>query len=432
MNSAYEETLAFLFSQLPMYQRIGAPAFRKDLTNIRALCAALDNPQDRYPVIHVAGTNGKGSTCFMLSAILQAAGKKTGLCVSPHYIDFRERVRVNGRYVPKDYVVRFVERIRPILEQIQPSFFEMATALAFDYFAATAVDVAIIETGLGGRLDSTNIVKPILSVITNIDWDHTDFLGDTLQAIAREKAGIIKQGVPVVIGEHGTESDPVFRQQAGAMETGITFAEDRFAARVNRTGLDYTEFVVEDVQHQAQFNLSLQARGSFQQKNLQTALAALDQLPSTFMVTLDQIRHGLANLVALTGFVGRWQVLQQNPLLIGDSAHNEQGMRMAMNDLMAIPGKTLHIVLGVVKDKDLSKVLRLMPTTARYYFCKAAIPRGLEADQLQEQAGAVGLQGQCYTSVAHALAAAQEQAQAEDIIYVGGSIFVVAEILPKK
>jgi dihydrofolate synthase / folylpolyglutamate synthase len=431
MNSAYEETLAFLYSQLPMFQRVGAPAFRKDLTNIRALCEALGNPQDRYPVVHVAGTNGKGSTCFMMSAILQAAGKKTGLCVSPHYLDFRERVRVSGHYVPEDYVVNFVERIRPQLESIKPSFFEMATALAFDYFAACQVDVAIIETGLGGRLDSTNIVKPVLSVITNIGWDHMDFLGDTLSAIAAEKAGIIKSGIPVVIGEHGPDADPVFCQKAADLEAPLIFAEDCFEVQSLSKGLEKTSFRVRDRRSDETMTIRLQALGAFQQKNLQTTLAAVAQLAPIFSISREHIKEGLDQLTQLTGFMGRWQVLQHKPVILCDSAHNEQGIALAMQELLTIPHRALHIVLGVVKDKDLTKVLNLLPKDARYYFCKADIPRGLEAALLEEQASRVGLQGESFGSVNQALTAARLAAAPEDMIYVGGSIFVVGEVLSK-
>lgn len=429
LRKEYQATLDLLYSQLPMFQRIGAPAFRKDLTNILALCEALGQPQLRYPVIHVAGTNGKGSTCFMLSAVLQATGLKTGLCVSPHYRDFRERARINGHYVPRAFVVDFVRRIQPVMDAIKPSFFEMSTALAFDYFAQEKVDVAVIETGLGGRLDSTNVVQPILAVITNIGFDHTEFLGHTLSLIAGEKAGIIKHQTPVVIGEVLPETEPVFAQRAQDMEAEMYIAERLWQA-VPVAASDY--YTIFDVFHLGQLcysQLELNLAGGFQAKNLQTTLAALELLKQHFPVQEAHIRYGLQHLRKLTGFLGRWDVIAQRPTVLCDSAHNPQGMEQAVQELKRMSFRRLHVVLGMVKDKDLSAVLALLPKEAQYYFCKANIPRGLEAGLLQGQAARYGLQGRAYTTVKGALRAARKKASPDDLILVTGSIFVVAEII---
>lgn len=428
-NTAYQETLDFLYSQLPMFQRIGAAAFRKDLTNITALCEALGNPQLSYPVIHVAGTNGKGSTCFIISSILQAAGLKTGLCVSPHYRDFRERVRINGAYVPRSFVVDFVRRIRPLIEEIRPSFFEMSTALAFDYFAAQKVDAAVIETGLGGRLDSTNIVHPILSIITNIGYDHMEFLGDTLPQIAAEKAGIIKPGVPVVVGETAEETAPVFRAKAVECGAPVVFADEKWRVEFVSVERSHTVF---DVYRDGKLlypALGVNLAGSFQSKNLQTALQAIEMLQQGFPLTEAHIRDGLHRLRELTRFIGRWDIIGQNPTVLCDSAHNTHGLRAVLSDLERIPHRRLHVVFGMVKDKDIGAMLALLPAAAHYYFCKADIPRGLDAGQLKLQAGQYGLRGRTYSSVKNALRAARRSAGPDDLIFVGGSIFVVGEVI---
>lgn len=428
-QSAYQETLDFLFSQLPMFQRIGAPAYKKDLTNITALCEALGHPQRNYPVIHVAGTNGKGSVSFMLSAVLQAAGLKTGLCVSPHYRDFRERARINGRYVSQAFVVDFVRRVRPVIDAVQPSFFELSTALAFDYFSSEKVDVAIIETGLGGRLDSTNIVEPVLSVITNIGFDHMEFLGDTLPLIAAEKAGIIKPGVPVVIGENHPETMPVFMQTAGNQGAELVCADETYRA-VRRSGdVFHSVFDVFKRQELVYSSLEVQLSGGFQTKNIQTVLQAVEILAPQFSITETHIRSGLSRLKTLTGFLGRWDPIGQNPLILCDSAHNEHGLKGVVEELSKMPYSRLHVVFGAVKDKDITAMLRLLPRDARYYFCKANIPRGLDAIQLQQKAAGLNLQGRAYSSVKNALRAAKRNAAPEDLIFVGGSIFVVAEVV---
>lgn len=428
-DRSYQETLDFLYSQLPMFQRIGAAAYKKDLTNITALCEYLGHPERNYPVIHVAGTNGKGSVCFMLSAILQAAGWKTGLCVSPHYRDFRERVRVNGQYVSKSFIVDFVRRIAPVIDSIQPSFFELSTALAFDYFSSEKVDVAVIETGLGGRLDSTNIVRPVLSVITNIGFDHMEFLGDTLPLIAAEKAGIIKPGVPVVIGESHPETMPVFRKTAGDQGAELVFADEMHQV-VRRSGdVFHTVFDVSQGQKPLYPALEVQLSGEFQTKNVQTVLQAVAILAPWFSIKEAHIRTGLSQLKMLTGFLGRWDVIGQYPLILCDSAHNEHGLKSVVAELYKMQYERLHIVFGVVKDKDVSAMLRLLPKDARYYFCKADIPRGLDASALQMKATEFGLQGRSYSSVKNALRAAKRNAAPNDLIFVGGSIFVVAEVI---
>lgn len=428
-KKSYRATLEFLYSQLPMFQRLGAAAYKKDLTNIAALCEALGNPQDQYEVVHVAGTNGKGSTCFMLSAILQASGLKTGLCISPHYRDFRERARINGEYIPKAFIVDFVERIKPVLEEVQPSFFEMSTALAFDYFAHEKVDIAVIETGLGGRLDSTNIVKPALAVITNIGFDHMEYLGDTLPLIASEKAGIIKKGIPVVIGEVIPETRPVFEEKAKSVHAPLFFAAERWRAEFVSGSENLTVFDIYKDENLNIGRLSVNLSGTFQAKNLQTTMEAVEVLKKSFPIQELHIRDGLSNLRALTGFMGRWDTIGHQPLVLCDSAHNAQGLEMVLDELRGHTYRQLHIVFGMVKDKSPQAVLSLLPKDAVYYFCKADIPRGLDAGELRMYAREFSLEGRAYVGVKQALRAAKKRAQKEDIILVTGSIFVVAEVL---
>ena len=431
----YEQTLAYIFQKLPMFQRIGAAAFKKDLTNIRALCAHLGNPQNAYRIIHVAGTNGKGSTSHLLASVLQSAGYKVGLHTSPHYKDFRERSKVNGELMSETFVVEFVERLRPLIETIEPSFFEISVAMAFDYFRYCGVEVAVIEVGLGGRLDSTNIVAADLCVITNIGYDHMQFLGDTLAAIAGEKAGIIKSATPVVVGERHVETDDVFIQQAAQQQAALTFAEDTIQA--TRLAEDYAQGVatyrIDDRLAAHTYTLAAGLLGDYQQKNIQTVLAAirvLQHLPQPFNIDNDAIANGIRNVQHLTKMVGRWQILGQNPLTIADAAHNEHGMRYVVRQLAGLSYQHLHIVFGMVSDKDISKVLQLLPTQrTTYYFCKADIPRGKAAHELQQEAAVFGLQGNVYTSVIAALEAAQAAARPDDVVYVGGSIFVIAEVL---
>jgi dihydrofolate synthase/folylpolyglutamate synthase len=428
----YEQTLKYLFSQLPMYQRIGPKAFKKDLTNIILLTKELDNPQDKFPSVHIAGTNGKGSTSFILASILQANGFKTGLYTSPHYKDFRERIRIDGKLVTRQFVIDFVEQNRQMFQAIKPSFFEISVAMAFAWFADQKVDVAIIETGLGGRLDSTNIVRPLLSIITNISFDHQKFLGDTLPLIAREKAGIIKQQTPVVIGESQTETKPVFEQIAKERKAPIYFSDRSIKAFQKHQTLEHTIFDVTKSGEPYLSDLKVNIHGVFQQKNLVTALHGLSVLGAYhpgYKIEESSLRFGLENLRQLTKYQGRWQVLQKEPVVLCDSAHNEGGLSIITEELKRLSYKKLHCVLGFVNDKKLDKALSFFPKEARYYFAKADIPRGLEADILRLEAQKKGLEGRAYSSVKNALRAAKRAASPEDLIFVGGSVFTVAEVL---
>ncbi len=395
-----------MFSKLPMYQRQGKTAFKKDLTNTLALAKHLKNPQERFKSVHVAGTNGKGSTSHMLASVLQEAGYTVGLYTSPHLKDFRERIKINGEPIDEEQVVNFIENNQVFLEEHSLSFFEMTVGLAFDYFALKRVDIAIIEVGLGGRLDSTNIITPLVSVITNIGYDHTQFLGETLAEIASEKAGIIKDSVPVVIGEQQEEIEHVFFDIALEKNTTVAFAE-------------------EDV-----VNYEMDVVGSYQQKNLTTTIRTITELQRLdFLIDEDHIIEGLKHVVRNTGLLGRWQLLDTQPLTICDTAHNKEGLTYVMRQLAEQHFEELHIVLGVVNDKNLETILPLFPQKAIYYFCKPTIPRGLDAQQLQKEAGAFGLLGLTYTSVNHALLSAQDAANQDDLIFIGGSTFVVAEVV---
>ncbi len=404
----YEATLHWMFSKLPMYQRQGSTAFKKDLTNTLALAEHLKNPQLQFKSIHVAGTNGKGSTSHMIASILQEAGYKVGLYTSPHLKDFRERIKVNGKMLRKNCVINFVKRNRSFLEQQGLSFFEMTVGLAFEHFAKQEVDIAVIEVGLGGRLDSTNIINPEVSVITNIGYDHTQMLGETLAEIAFEKAGIIKEKTPVVIGERQEEEIlSVFKKQAANKKALLTLAEDKV------TTIYHTDL-----------------QGNYQQKNIKTAVAAIVILKSKgFKISDKNIRNGFLCVVKNTGLLGRWQYLSKKPTVVCDTAHNKEGLAYVLGQLQSEPYKKLHIVLGMVADKNLETILPMFPTDAQYYFCRPNIPRGLDATILQNHAEKLNLKGIAYTSVAHALMEAKQKASKEDVIFVGGSTFVVAEVV---
>ena len=401
----YEETLDWLFNQLPFFQRQGAKAFKKDIGNSVKLAEHLKSPEKKFKSIHVAGTNGKGSTSHIIASILQEAGYTVGLYTSPHLKDFRERIRVNGNMASKQFVIQFVKQNKTFLETEKLSFFEMTVGMAFDYFAKKKVDIAVIEVGLGGRLDSTNIITPEVSVITNIGFDHVGFLGDTLSKIAYEKAGIIKKNVPVVIGEYHEETFPVFTERAKEDESKLYLAEETIIKKY-KIGL----------------------LGDYQQKNYKAAVQAV-QLLKDFKITDEHIKNGLLNVVANTNLKGRWQILNQSPKTICDTAHNKEGIELVMEQLQKEDFKQLHIVFGVVKDKKLEDILLLLPKSATYYFCCPKIIRGLAATELQKKAAEQELIGDVYNSVSEAYQKANENASAEDVIYIGGSTFVVAEIV---
>ena len=425
----YKETLTFLFEQLPMFQRVGPMAFKKDLTNIRLLCDALGQPQNQLRAIHIAGTNGKGSTAHMLTSVLQAAGYKVGLYTSPHYRDFRERIKINGTLMPESAVVDFVETNEALFTKIKPSFFEITVAMAFDYFAKEQVDWAVVEVGMGGRLDSTNILNPELCIITNISYDHMQFLGDTLPKIAGEKAGIIKPDTPVVISETQEETKDVFLEKAKDVSAPITFADQNYEARAVKRELDISTYDIYSARSLFMEQLELNAYGDYQRKNLQAVLQAVEWLKPKAALSLAHIRDGLRDLQKRTRFLGRWQVISRTPLVLCDSAHNEAGIKLAMEELDTIDFQKLHIVYGMVNDKAPEKILRYLPKTAHYYFARPNIPRGLEAKALQEAAAKAGLQGNTFSSVNAALNEAKVSSAEGDLIYVGGSIFVVAEVV---
>lgn len=419
-----------MYAQLPMFTRIGAAALKPDLTNTLALCDALGNPHKKFKTIHIAGTNGKGSSSHMLASVLQAAGYKTGLHTSPHLKDFRERTRVNGQMMSETFVIDFVAANKTLFETIKPSFFEMTVAMCFDYFAKQQVDIAVIETGLGGRLDSTNIILPQLSVITNIGWDHTDLLGDTLAKIAFEKAGIIKSNTPVVIGESDEETARVFINKAKDENAPIVFADAQLQLQNFDNKGDVAVFDVWQNNQPLFSGVECDLTGIYQKKNIATVLTALIQLQKQgWNITEQQIRQGLRTVKDSTGLMGRWQKLSDNPITYADTGHNLNGIQEVLKQISLTPHNQLHIVWGMVKDKDITKVLGLLPQTALYYFCNAQLPRALPAAEMQQQATAFGLQGNHYPTVAEALKAAQAAAQQGDLVFVGGSTFVVAEVV---
>lgn len=427
----YQETLAYLYAQLPMFQRVGAAAITKSLANTEALAAALGNPERKFRSVHVAGTNGKGSSSNWLAAVLQAAGYKVGLYTSPHLREFTERIKINGQDLSPEYLVQWVARWQPLFEQIKPSFFEMTVALAYEYFADEQVDIAIIEVGLGGRLDSTNIITPLVSLITNISFDHQALLGNTLPEIAAEKAGIIKPGVPVVISQTQPEVRAVFEQCASAVQAPIVFADEVYRVEVAEAAPADAEEQLLRVQKQGEpareFIVGLV--GDYQRYNLPGVLAVLDQLRAQgFQISDEALREGLRDVRRLTGFRGRWQILSRRPLVVCDTGHNEAGIRSVVAQLRRLSYHRLHIVLGTVADKDVAAMLALLPKEATYYFCQASIPRALPAAELSTLAAGVGLSGGVFGSVMQAVQAARAAAGPDDVVFIGGSTFVVAEI----
>lgn len=402
----YQQTLDWMFVQLPMFQQQGASAYKKDLTNTILLAEHLGNPEKNLKTIHVAGTNGKGSTSSMIASVLQEAGYKVGLYTSPHLKDFRERIKINGIEISEAFVVDFIAKNKSFFEENQLSFFEMSVGLAFDYFVKEAIDVAVIEVGMGGRLDSTNIITPLVSVITNIGMDHMQFLGNEISAIAFEKAGIIKPTIPVVIGEYTAETKDVFLAKAKACQSEIYFASDLIAS-----------------------DLPSDLLGDYQIHNKKTVVQTMEILKSHFTISEENLKNGLLHVVKNTGLLGRWQQIHTYPKAICDTAHNSHGLKIVLNQIKKESFEKLHFVLGVVNDKDLSDILPLFPKSAIYYFCKPNIPRGLDTLILKEKAAEFDLIGKSYHSVSEAYQNALENATEKDFIYIGGSTFVVAEII---
>lgn len=404
----YQQALDFLFSSLPMYQKVGKVAYKKDLTNTVRLCDGLGNPQTRFRSVHIAGTNGKGSSAHMLASVLQEAGYKTGLYTSPHLKSFTERIKVNGKEIGKEAVTDFVNQNKALIEQIEPSFFEMTVAMAFDHFAREGVDIAIIETGLGGRLDSTNVIHPEICLITNIGWDHMNTLGNSLDQIAKEKAGIIKPGVPVVIGKTQPETKPVFESIAAEKGAPVVFADQQLL----NTGLYQPDL-----------------KGSYQLQNLQGVLVVIDELRKLdWQIPEESVKAGISGVIANTGLKGRWQVLSVNPLTICDTGHNKDGIEVIVNQVKSLSYDQLYLVLGFVNDKQVADLLELFPQNAHFIFCQAKVPRAMALETLKEEAKAFGIEAVYISDVNEALSYAQEKAGANDLIFVGGSTFVVAEL----
>lgn len=424
----YDETIHYLYTSTPLFQNQGAGAYKPGLQTTHALDAHYEHPHREFLTLHVAGTNGKGSCCHTLAAILQAAGLKVGLYTSPHLVDFRERIRINGRMIPSDYVVEFVEQGRAFFEPLHPSFFELTTAMAFRYFADEKVDVAVIEVGLGGRLDCTNIITPLVSIITNISFDHTQFLGDTLAAIASEKAGIIKQGVPAVVGECCAETRPVFKRAAEAVGTQVAFAED--APEVLSSSLTPEGKRLYQTQSFGTFEGEL--AGDCQVKNTNTLLTAIKLLRNTRLgeaFTEENVHRGFADVCEANGLMGRWQTLCTSPRIICDTGHNLGGWNYLGRQLQAIPASALHIVFGMANDKDINHVLEQLPRHAKFYWAQASVVRSLRKDEILQLAQKQGLQGTSYDTVAEAYHAARAAAKPEDTIFVGGSSFIVSDLL---
>ena len=428
----YGETLDYLFNALPMFQRVGASAYKADLTNTLSLCAHLGNPEKSFKTVHIAGTNGKGSTSHALAAVFQSAGYKTGLYTSPHLKSFTERIRIDGKEITEDSVVEFVVNNKAFLDELQPSFFEMTVGMAFWYFAKEAVDIAVIEVGMGGRLDSTNVIHPELCVITTIGYDHTQFLGNTLPLIAGEKAGIIKQGVPVVISQSQKETQAVFSQQAAAMQATIVFADQLWVVTKIQESEDpslqqLANFKVWN--SDGEFKLKFGLNGDYQRFNLPGILEAVRQLRDQGWNLPNQaLKAGLENVTEQTGLKGRWQLVQLKPLIIADTGHNESGVLEVVNQLKKYSYSKLWMVIGMVNDKDISKVLDLLPKEATYIFCEASIPRAMAAHELARKGKEKGLIGQVISEVPEALEFARKNASLDDLIFIGGSTFVVAEI----
>lgn len=424
----YKETLDLLYRKLPMFERIGPAAFKKDLSNIGALCEALGHPERRIKSIHIAGTNGKGSVSHMLASILQEAGYKTGLYISPHYKDFRERIRINGKWISKQHIVDFVEKIGPDIDRIKPSFFEISVAMAFNYFFRNRVDLAVVETGLGGRLDSTNILIPELSIITNISLDHQNLLGDTVEKIAFEKAGIIKKGVPCLIGEYQRKTQPVFKRVASSLGAPVRYADRH--GKVIKTAAGHYQYLSKKGPQES-LELLTPILGPYQEKNINTTLEAIRLLNETgdWAVSHRHILEGFKNLSENAPLTGRWQWIGGHPRVLADGAHNLAGLQYLFKELVKTEKGQVHCVFGTVRDKALDPVLAILPRHFTYYFVNADLPRAMNSDLLAEKAAMHGLQGSSYGKVSLGLKAAKSAARGNDLVLVTGSIFVVGEVL---
>lgn len=426
----YQQTLEYLFSQLPMYQRVGKAAYKADLGNTLKLDEYFGHPHKQYKTIHVGGTNGKGSVSHMITSVLMASGYRVGLYTSPHLKDFRERIKINGEMISEQFVVDFVEKHRHFFEEVKPSFFEMTVAMAFEYFANESIDVAVVEVGLGGRLDSTNIITPDLSVITNIGLDHTDLLGDTLQKIAVEKAGIIKKNIPVVISRTQDEIRNIFTDKANELNAPIHFADKQFSVVSNHTEVDKQIFTLQGTNGLFYNRLALDLLGSYQGENLVGAITAIDLLKQLgYTICIDNVYEGLSNVIRYTGLLGRWQMLGQTPKIICDSGHNVEGLKLVISQLNNTPHEKLHMVIGMVGDKNIDGMLALLPKEAVYYFTRASIPRAIDENELASKAATYGLKGKTYSNVKLAIDAAKKNAENNDLIFIGGSTFVVADAL---
>ncbi len=426
----YKETLDYLFSQLPMYQRVGQAAYKANLSTTIELLKDLKNPHKKFKSIHIAGTNGKGSVAHMMASVFQTAGYKTGLYTSPHLNDFRERIKINGEMISEKIVIDFVAKHKSSFAKLNPSFFEMTVGLAFQYFADEEVDIAIVETGMGGRLDSTNLVNPELSIITNIGLDHTQFLGETIQEIAKEKAEIIKKDIPVVIGKSQSEIKEIFTDKAMKMNASIFFADEHFDAKLlTVSDFDFNEF---DIWKESELyieHLLCPLLGDYQSENILTTIQACELLIGKYSLSKSIVKEGIENVIVNTGLKGRWQLLSKNPLTICDTGHNKDGLTAIVNQLQKINYDQLHFVIGFVNDKNIDDLLNLLPQQAQYYFCKANIPRSLDEIKLEELAHKAGLRGKAYGSVREAYNSAVNNAGRNDLVFVGGSTFVVAEVV---
>lgn len=426
----YQETLDFMYKSLPMYQRQGQAAYKANLDNSIAFDEYLGASHQSFKCIHIAGTNGKGSTSHMLASILQESGYKVGLYTSPHLKDYRERIKVNGQMVSEAFVIQFIDRIKDFIETHHPSFFEMTVFMAFEYFKQEKVDVAIIETGLGGRLDSTNVILPEISVITNISLDHTQFLGDTIGKIAIEKAGIIKENVPVIVGESNPEYDSVFIDKAKALNTSCQFSSEQYSIPYALRNMNNKQaFDIYKGETKVYEQIEIDLLGHYQQKNVLTAIHTIEQLKEKFTISKKHIYDGLKNIVGNTQLLGRWQTLGNNPQIICDTGHNEAGVKLIIEQINQTAYGNLHIVWGMVNDKSINSIMEMLPKNAQYYFTKANIPRAMDEEELYSIAQNYGLKGLVFNTVETAVKKAKEQATAKDLIFVGGSTFVVAEVV---